>query len=465
MRNVDAAGACLCRASEGARISACSHGSAKCSRATTCSSMRTRSIRRSTITSISARKAPAAAAASAAAAAGATDMADKDVEDRRGARRRDLRLAGHGDTRASRIAADAEAKWDIDSALLYYGESDGRVKDVSLSAHATRDFGDERKLGLDLTVDSLTGASPSGAIATDGAQTFTSPSGRKTYTTPAGEIPLDDTFLDTRFALNGSWSQPLRAAVYVERGTRLLFRIRLPAHRREPRPDARLQPAQHHAERGAGVCAGHHQARRRPAAAAGADGRCRGRRRRRRQSRREQRQQERSRRAARRHAGARPAHGAARQLFVFRFERLSHRSLQDSERRRPGHRRSHRAYAGARRIRTHWRLSFREPPGFAPQGRPVRGDAPRFLAARCCRSDIATPPTTGKWTRIRSNRACACRSAIELPRAARALLHADRGVVLSLQPGECRSPARVRLGRCAPLGHERASRSGSSTAT
>jgi hypothetical protein len=106
------------------------------------------------------------------------------------------------------IAADAEAKWDIDSAFLYYGESDGRVKDLSLSAHATRDFGDERKFGLDLSVDSLTGASPSGAIATGAAQTFTSPSGRDTYTTPAGEIPLDNTFLDTRFALNGNWSQP-----------------------------------------------------------------------------------------------------------------------------------------------------------------------------------------------------------------------------------------------------------------
>jgi hypothetical protein len=116
------------------------------------------------------------------------------------------------------VAADAEPRWDIESALLYYGESDGRVKDLSLSAHATRDFGDERRLGLDLSVDSLTGASPSGAIASGGAQTFTSPSGRETYETPAGEIPLDDTFLDTRFALNGSWSQPLGRLYTVNAG-------------------------------------------------------------------------------------------------------------------------------------------------------------------------------------------------------------------------------------------------------
>jgi hypothetical protein len=107
------------------------------------------------------------------------------------------------------MAADAEPTWDVESAFLYYGESDGRVKDLSLSAHATRDFGDERNLGLDLSVDSLTGASPSGAMATEGVQTFTSPSGRATYSTPAGEIPLDDTFHDTRVALNGNWSQPL----------------------------------------------------------------------------------------------------------------------------------------------------------------------------------------------------------------------------------------------------------------
>ncbi len=164
-------------------------------------------------------------------------MADKDVKIGAALAAATCSLLGTATPGVS-LAADAEPKWDIESALLYYGESDDRVKDVSLSAHATRDFGDERKLGLDLSVDSLTGASPSGAIASDGAQTFTSPSGRDTYETPAGEIPLDDTFLDTRFALNASWSQPFARLYTVERGIGFLFRIRLPAHRREPRRDA-----------------------------------------------------------------------------------------------------------------------------------------------------------------------------------------------------------------------------------
>lgn len=119
---------------------------------------------------------------------------------------------------ASAPAAAAEAeRWSMDSGLLYYGESDGRVRDVSAAISAQRDFDDDRKLGLSLTADTLTGASASGAVALDRAQTFTSPSGKAVYTTPAGDTPLDDTFKDTRFALNASWSQPL-ARLYTVSG-------------------------------------------------------------------------------------------------------------------------------------------------------------------------------------------------------------------------------------------------------
>lgn len=111
---------------------------------------------------------------------------------------------------ASASAADSEAnRWSFDTAMLYYGETDDRVQDISAAISATRDFDDERKLGLSLTADTLTGASASGAIALDGPQTFTSPSGNKTYSTRSGEVPLDDTFLDTRFAATASWTQPL----------------------------------------------------------------------------------------------------------------------------------------------------------------------------------------------------------------------------------------------------------------
>ena len=109
---------------------------------------------------------------------------------------------------APALAEDEAARWDFDTALLYYGEDNERVRDLSASILTRRDFDDDRYLSLDLTVDSLTGASPSGAIAMDGPQTFTSPSGDDVYQTAAGEVPLDDTFLDTRYALDVGWTQP-----------------------------------------------------------------------------------------------------------------------------------------------------------------------------------------------------------------------------------------------------------------
>jgi hypothetical protein len=99
--------------------------------------------------------------------------------------------------------------WQVDTAALYYGESDGRVKDASVSINARRDFQDDRFLGLDLSVDTLSGASPNGALAQGGAQTFTSPSGRGSYSTKAETIPLDDTFKDARVAGGISWTQPI----------------------------------------------------------------------------------------------------------------------------------------------------------------------------------------------------------------------------------------------------------------
>jgi hypothetical protein len=43
----------------------------------------------------------------------------------------------------------------------------------------------------------------------DVVQTITRPSGNSTYDVAADTLPLDDTFLDTRYAFNASWQQPL----------------------------------------------------------------------------------------------------------------------------------------------------------------------------------------------------------------------------------------------------------------
>jgi hypothetical protein len=107
------------------------------------------------------------------------------------------------------VDAQEEPLWDFNTSLLYYGEDEDRVKDYSVSAIARRMFVDDRYLTLGLTVDGLTGATPSGAIRQDVAQTFTRPSGNAAYTVRAGVLPLDDTFKDTRVALTAGWQQPV----------------------------------------------------------------------------------------------------------------------------------------------------------------------------------------------------------------------------------------------------------------
>lgn len=110
-------------------------------------------------------------------------------------------------------AAGEEAGWQSDTSLLYYGESDSRVTDVSLRTALRRAWDDGSKLSGSLTLDSLTGASPTGAVPTDSVQTFTRPSGKGQYTIGSNEQPLDDTFKDTRIALTANWDQPLGDAM------------------------------------------------------------------------------------------------------------------------------------------------------------------------------------------------------------------------------------------------------------
>jgi hypothetical protein len=112
---------------------------------------------------------------------------------------------------AATDAASAQelVPWDIDTSMLLYSESDGRVRDVSLSARARKEMREEKFLNLTLTIDSLTGASPSGAMPANTVQTFTSPSGDSQYTVAPREQALDTSFLDTRTALAATWDMPV----------------------------------------------------------------------------------------------------------------------------------------------------------------------------------------------------------------------------------------------------------------
>jgi Protein of unknown function (DUF3570) len=99
-------------------------------------------------------------------------------------------------------------QWSFDSQLLLYSEPD-RVSLFEPVVSARWHRGDDEYWNFKLTVDSLTGASASGAVPAPQPQTFTTPSGKSTYTVGAGQTPLDPSFLDTRFALNIGWERPL----------------------------------------------------------------------------------------------------------------------------------------------------------------------------------------------------------------------------------------------------------------
>jgi hypothetical protein len=98
--------------------------------------------------------------------------------------------------------------WKVDLALMHYGEAD-RIACTTVQFMIGRSYARERALTFGFSYDSLTGPSANGAQASAVAQTFTTPSGNGVYTAGAGVTPLDPTFLDTRWAVNANWAQPL----------------------------------------------------------------------------------------------------------------------------------------------------------------------------------------------------------------------------------------------------------------
>jgi len=119
------------------------------------------------------------------------------------------------------VVAQELMPWDVDTSLLVYSESDGRVQDISLNAYLRKEMREEKFLNLTFAVDSLTGASPSGAMPANVVQTFTSPSGNSQYTIAPGEQALDTSFLDTRIAVTASWEMPVTRLALLSVGASL----------------------------------------------------------------------------------------------------------------------------------------------------------------------------------------------------------------------------------------------------
>jgi len=85
--------------------------------------------------------------------------------------------------------AAADAPWRVDTGFLYYKEGDGRIQTKEAVINVKRGFSDDSKLSLKLTVDTLTGGSPNGALPSKSVQTFSTPSGTTLQATPATSTP------------------------------------------------------------------------------------------------------------------------------------------------------------------------------------------------------------------------------------------------------------------------------------
>ncbi len=103
--------------------------------------------------------------------------------------------------------ASEPKNWEYDSALLYYSEKD-RVTAVEPVINARGDLGNDQFINFKFVVDALSGASANGAVPSDKTQTFSGPSGQKSYSVAPNQTPLDPTFEDTRFAASVLWEKP-----------------------------------------------------------------------------------------------------------------------------------------------------------------------------------------------------------------------------------------------------------------
>jgi hypothetical protein len=122
-------------------------------------------------------------------------------------------------TARAQTAEDAGQALQIDTDLLYYKENAGRVQTIEPVVSLKKDFGDQRFLDGTLTLDTLSGATPNGAIPARTPQTFATPSstsltprpGYKTklYTIAPGDLPQDPHFNELRVAGDLDWSQPI----------------------------------------------------------------------------------------------------------------------------------------------------------------------------------------------------------------------------------------------------------------
>lgn len=99
--------------------------------------------------------------------------------------------------------------WDLDSSLVRYSEADDRVTVNKAIAHVTGDISDNDTATINLVLDTMSGATPSGAVASNSsAISFTSASGAGGITAE-GTVPDKVKFSDTRLAFSLDWEHSI----------------------------------------------------------------------------------------------------------------------------------------------------------------------------------------------------------------------------------------------------------------
>ncbi len=106
-------------------------------------------------------------------------------------------------------AAENDSGWETDSALLLYVERGRRTEAVEPVIKTSKLLPDGDRIQLKFVVDVITGASPTGAMPSSQPQTFTRPSGVGSYTIDPGKLPVDDTFMDARVAVDAAYEKTI----------------------------------------------------------------------------------------------------------------------------------------------------------------------------------------------------------------------------------------------------------------
>ncbi len=114
-------------------------------------------------------------------------------------------------------AGAVESSWTADTSYLLYSETD-RVTVNKLFTSANVTLGDNHLLQLEAVYDTITGATPTGAVKSGGPVTVTTPSsGGKGYRAVSGNPALAK-FDDTRLGLNLGLVQSLRRTLRINYG-------------------------------------------------------------------------------------------------------------------------------------------------------------------------------------------------------------------------------------------------------